>query len=62
MKPAGINFSFCFYYLPDMFDSMRVFFEKTFNKEAGVPLADAKKVAAAVVETARQALAVEYTS
>ncbi len=62
MKPAGINFSFCFYYLPDMFDSMRVFFEKTFNKEAGVPLADAKKVAAAVVETARQALAVEYSS
>jgi hypothetical protein len=27
-----------------------MFFEKTFNKEAGVPLADSKKVAAAVTE------------
>ncbi len=62
LKPAGINFTFCFYYLPDMFDSMRMFFEKTFNKEAGVPLSDAKKVAAAVIETAKETLSVEYTS
>ncbi|HSV57178.1 MAG TPA: hypothetical protein VLH39_08760 [Magnetospirillaceae bacterium] len=62
LKPTGVNFAFCFYFLPDIFDSMQVFFEKTFNKEAGVPLADAKKVAAAVIKTAREALAVEYTS
>jgi len=61
LKPTGINFTFCFYFLPDMFESMRLFFEKTFNKEAGVPLTDAKKVASAVVTTAREALAVEYT-
>jgi hypothetical protein len=50
MRPAGVNFSFCFYFLPDMYQSIQLFFEKTFNKEAGVPLSDAKTVSAAVSE------------
>ena len=33
-RPEGINFSFCFYNLPDMHQSIQLFFEKTFNKEA----------------------------
>lgn len=48
MRPTGINFSFVFYALPDIKESLSLFFEKTFNKEAGVPLSDAKKVAASV--------------
>jgi hypothetical protein len=48
MKPAGINFTFCFYFLPDMHQSLQLFFEKTFNKEAGVPLIDSKKVSISV--------------
>lgn len=62
MKPRGVNFSFIFYNLPDVFDSMTLFFEKTFNKEAGVPLPDAKKVSKAVGLKLKQALAWDYTS
>ena len=50
MRPTGMNFAFVFYKLPDVYESLNMFFEKTFNKEAGVPLADSKKVAAAVTE------------
>ncbi|MEI6876757.1 MAG: hypothetical protein WCL50_16700, partial [Spirochaetota bacterium] len=50
MRPTGANFSFVFYDLPDVGESLKLFFEKTFNKEAGMPLADAKKVAATVAE------------
>jgi hypothetical protein len=55
-RPTGINFSFCFYQLPDMYQSLQVFFEKTFSKEASVPFADAKKVAAAVIVTLKKEL------
>ncbi len=48
MRPTGINFSFVFYALPDVKESLNLFFEKTFNKEAGLPLADCKKIASAV--------------
>ena len=47
-RPAGINFSFCFYALPDMHQSLQLFFEKTFSKEAGMPMTDAKKVASEI--------------
>jgi len=49
MRPTGINFSFVFYALPDVKESLTVFFEKTFNKEAGLPLADSKKIAPAIL-------------
>jgi hypothetical protein len=49
-RPAGINFSFCFYQLPDVIQSLQLFFEKTFNKECSIPMPDAKKVSAAVAE------------
>lgn len=62
LRPTGINFSFCFYMLPDIFDSMQMFFEKTFNKEAGVPLADSKKVSVAVIQAIRETLSVEFSS
>lgn len=50
LKPTGINFSLVFYRLPDIFDTLTIFFEKTLNKEAGVPMADSKKAAAKIVE------------
>lgn len=62
MRPTGINFAIVFYYLPDMFESLALFFEKTFNKEAQVPLSDAKKVAKGVAEKIREAMAWEYSS
>ncbi|GHT97496.1 hypothetical protein FACS1894142_2170 [Spirochaetia bacterium] len=45
LKPAGINFALVFYQLPDLYDSLALFFEKTFNREAGIPQADARKSA-----------------
>ncbi|WP_028973144.1 hypothetical protein [Spirochaeta cellobiosiphila] len=43
MRPTNINFSFVFYGLPDVFDSMNLFFQKTLNKEAGIPQIEAKQ-------------------
>ena len=45
VKPTGVNFAFLFYPLPDVFKSIELFFEQTLNKEAGVPLRDAKEFA-----------------
>ena len=45
VKPTGVNFAFLFYPLPDVFKSIELFFEQTLNKEAGVPLRDAKNAA-----------------
>ena len=57
LKPTGINFSLVFYKLPDVFDTIAIFFEKTFNKEAGVPMADSKKAAGRVVEIMTETMA-----
>jgi hypothetical protein len=62
MKPTGINFAFVFFPLPDMYESLALFFEKTFNKEAAVPLADAKKVAKAIAKTVEETMVWEFTS
>jgi len=62
MKPQGVNFSFIFYMLPDVYDSMTLFFEKTFNKEAGVPMVDSKKVAKALGAKIEKTMAWEYSS
>jgi hypothetical protein len=61
-RPAGINFSFCFYQLPDMHQSMQLFFEKTFSKEASIPFVDAKKVAAAVAEKIKTKMVWDFAS
>jgi len=50
-KPKGLCVSFLFYELPDVYETMAVFFEKSFNKDAVVPQVDAKKAAKAAVET-----------
>jgi hypothetical protein len=50
LKPSGINFALVFYNLPDLYSTLNMFFEKTFNKEAAIPQADAKKGARKVAE------------
>ncbi len=45
LKPTGVNFSFLFYPLPDVFASLELFFEQTLSKEAGIPMRDAKLAA-----------------
>jgi hypothetical protein len=61
-RPAGINFSFCFYNLPDMHQSLQLFFEKTLSKECSVPMADAKKIAAAVATAVKTKMVWDFRS
>jgi hypothetical protein len=49
-RPKDLNVSFIFYDLPDMYETMKKFFESTFNKDARVPQSDAKKAAITAVE------------
>lgn len=56
VKPTGINFAFLFYPLPDVFKSVELFFEKTLNQEAVIPLADAKVVAKSFAALCEQQL------
>ena len=48
-KPEGLNFTFLFYELPDLYETLEKFFEKTFNKDASVPQADAKKASQMII-------------
>lgn len=50
LKPSGINFSFIFYNLEDVFDTIAKFFAATLNKEAGVPKVESEKASNLVVE------------
>jgi len=45
IRPTGINFSFIFYVRDDVFKSIELFFEKTLNQEALLPLNDSKNIA-----------------
>ena len=44
-KPTGLNISFVFYNNDDVYDTLDKFFEQSYNKDAGIPQADSKKVA-----------------
>ncbi len=48
-KPKGIDFSFIFYNLPDVFETIKLFFSKTLNREAKVPQHDAEKAAVLII-------------
>jgi hypothetical protein len=63
LKPSGVNFALVFYNRPDLFDTLQLFFERTFNREAGIPQADAKKSAKKVAETVKATMSFkgEYT-
>jgi hypothetical protein len=50
LRPTGVNFALVFYQLPDLYDTLALFFEKTLNKEAGIPQIDARKSAKRIAE------------
>ena len=56
-KPVGLNISFLFYNLPDLYETLAKFFEQTFNKDGGVPQSDAKKAAKMTVEVVEKQMA-----
>lgn len=45
LKPTGMNFALIFFPEADMLATVESFFEKTLNKEAAIPQADARKIA-----------------
>lgn len=51
MRPTGLNFSFVFFNRPDVADSLKLFFEKTLNKESNVPRGDATNGAKAIIKS-----------
>jgi hypothetical protein len=50
MKPSGLNISFVFYSAPDIYQTMEVFFEKSFSQDGALPQTDAKKAAKATAK------------
>ena len=56
-KPEGFNISFLFYELPDLYATLSKFFEQTYNKDGGVPQADAKKASKATVDVVEKQMA-----
>ena len=49
VKPTTLNFSILFYNLPDVFDSIAAYFQKTLSAEARLPAADAVAAAERIV-------------
>jgi hypothetical protein len=56
-KPTGMNITFLFYELPDIYDTLFKFFENSFNGDAAVPMTDAKKAAIAAVAVIEKLMA-----
>lgn len=56
-RPVGYNICFLFYQADDLYDSLSKFFEQSFNKDAGVPQADAKKAAQGAVDVVKNLMA-----
>ena len=56
-KPVGFNISFLFFELPDIYETLTKFFEQSFNKDAGVPQADAKKASVDTVAVVQKLMA-----
>ncbi|MDR0641456.1 MAG: hypothetical protein LBG07_03250 [Treponema sp.] len=54
MKPSGLNISFVFYNAPDVYDTLELFFEKSFNNDGAVPQADSKKAAKNAAQLIRE--------
>jgi len=62
LKPIGLNFSFLFFELPDLPQTLEAFFAKTLSNEAAVPSFDAKRVAKLIAEKVKTALKWDYAT
>ena len=51
LEPKGINFSIVFYELPEIFDTLKNFFQEVLNRQRKIPEADAKKAAKLITDT-----------
>ena len=56
-KPSGVNVSFVFYQMDDMYDTMSKFFEQTLSRDAKIPSTDAKKVSQETLQIIEEKMA-----
>jgi len=56
-KPTGFNISFLFFKNDDLYATLAKFFEQTFNKDAKVPLSDAKSAGKTIIEVIEKQMA-----
>lgn len=54
LKPTGSNFAFLFYNLPNVLDTMQLFFSKTLTAEARIPKTEAVKAAEMIANGLRK--------
>jgi len=59
LKPQGINFAVVFYQLPDIFDSLSLFFENSLNQQRKIPQGDAKKAAQYIISVMKNHMGFE---
>ena len=56
-RPTGLNISFVFYMMDDLYDNLAKFFEHSFNNDARIPQADSKKAAKEIVTVIEKSMA-----
>jgi len=56
-RPAGLNISFIFFQMDDLYDTLTKFMEQTLNKDAHIPTADARKAAIEAVKVIEEKMA-----
>jgi hypothetical protein len=56
MKSRGFNISFVFFNNPDLYATLALFFEKSFNQDGAIPQADAKKTAGEVIRLVQKTM------
>ena len=59
LKPTGINFAVVFYQLPDLYESLANFFEKSLNIQRKVPQSDARKAAQQIASVLKKSMCFE---
>ena len=57
LKPTGFNVSFVFFDASDIYSTIELFLQKSFNNDGGIPLSDAKKVAKESVKIIQKTMA-----
>ncbi|MCL2479770.1 MAG: hypothetical protein FWF22_09715 [Treponema sp.] len=56
-RPSGLDISFVFFDNAEIYNTLAKFFESSFNKDAAVPLVDAKKASAQIAQVLKDTMA-----
>jgi hypothetical protein len=59
LKPNLMNFAIVFYQMPEIYDSLTSFFERSLNLDRKIPQADAKKASKLIVDIIRKSMGFE---